>query len=56
MKREATKKAEKIKEQTEKLESLQSQPIQQAPKKNKRIKKKIEDINRKVRRAKCKTK
>ena len=56
MKREATKIAEKIKEQTEKLESLQSQPIQQAPKTNKRIKKKIEDINRKIRRAKGKTK
>ena len=56
MKREATKIAEKIKEQTEKLESLQLQPIQQAPKTNKRIKKKIEDINRKIRRAKGKTK
>ena len=37
-------------------ESLQSQPIQQPPKSNKRIKKKIEDLNRKIRRAKGKTK
>ena len=56
MKREATKIAEKIKERVERLESLQLHPIQQAPKTNKRIKKKIEDINRKIRRAKGKTK
>ena len=56
MKREATKTAEKIKERVERLESLQLHPIQQAPKTNKRIKKKIEDINRKIRRAKGKTK
>ena len=56
MKREATKIAEKIKERVERLESLQLRPIQRAPKTNKRIKKKIEDINRKIRRAKGKTK
>ena len=56
MKREATKIAERIKERVERLESLQLHPIQQAPKMNKRIKKKIEDINRKIRRAKGKTK
>ena len=57
MKREATKIAEKIKEQTEKLDSPESkQPIQQAPKTNKRIKNKIADLNRTIRRAKCKTK
>ena len=56
MKRETTKIAEKIKERVERLESLQLHPIQQPPKTNKRIKKKIEDINRKIRRAKGKTK
>ena len=56
MKQEATKMAGKIKERVERLESLQLHPIQQAPKMNKRIKKKIEDINRKIRRAKGKTK
>ena len=59
MKREATKIVEKIKERTEKLEllqeSLQSQPIQQPPKSNKKLKKKIEDLNRTIRRAKGKT-
>ena len=62
MKREATKIAEKIKEQTEKVESLQDslqdslKPIQPVPKTNKRIKNKIADLNRKIRRAKGKTK
>ena len=39
MKQEATKIAEKIKGRVERLESLQLHPIQQAPKMNKRIKK-----------------
>ena len=60
MKQDATKISEKIKERTEKLEllqlQLQLQPIQQAPKTNKRRKKKIKDLNRKIRRAKGKTK
>ena len=51
MKREATKKAPRIQEQLEKLEELESkQPMQ--PKANKRIKRKIEDLNRKIRRVK----
>ena len=55
MKREATKIADKIREQTEKLESLESkQPT--IPKPSKRIKNKIADLNRKIRRAKGKTK
>ena len=58
LKREATKIAEKIKEQKEQLNTLQEslKPIQQAPKPNKRTKKKIEDLNRKIRRAKGKAK
>ena len=58
MKREATKIAEKIKEQTEKLETLKSkQPTQPTiSKTSKKIKKKIADLNRKIRRAKGKTK
>ena len=53
MKREATKIAKKIKEHTEKLETIESkQPI---PKTNKRIKNKIADLNRKIRRAKGKS-
>ena len=57
MKREATKIAEKIKEQTEKLESLQQTTIRPTiSKMSKRIKNKIADLNRKIRRAKGKTK
>ena len=55
MKREATKIAEKIKEQTDKLRTMEVHPIQQSSqssKMNKRIKKKIEDLNRKIRRVK----
>ena len=49
--REATKTAERIREQLAKLEELESkQPMQ--PKPNKRIKRKIEDLNRKIRRVK----
>ena len=50
MKREATKIAERIKEQTDKLRTIETQPIQRSSKMNKRIKKKIEDLNRKIRR------
>ena len=57
MKREATRIPEKIKEQTEKLESLQSTLAKPLPKpSNKGIKKKIDDLNRKIRRAKGETK
>ena len=52
MKREATKIAERIREQTDKLRSIETQPILQSShrsKTNKRIKK-IEDLNRKIRR------
>ena len=57
MKREATKIAEKIKEQTETLESLQPTLTKPLPKpSNIRIKKKIADLTRKIRRAKGKTK
>ena len=55
MKREATKIAKKIKEQTDKLMTIEVHPIQQSSqssKMNKRIKKKIEDLNRKIRRVK----
>ena len=52
MKQEATKIAERIKEQTDKLKTIETQPIQQSSKTNKRIKKKIEDLNRKIRRVK----
>ena len=52
MKREATKIAERIKEQTDKLKTIETQPIQQSSKTKKRIKKKIEDLNRKIRRVK----
>ena len=49
--REATKIAERIRQQLVKLEELESkQPMQ--PKRNKRIKRKIEDLNRKIRRVK----
>ena len=57
MKREATKIAEKIKEQTEKLELLELQPAKPIiSKTNKRIKNKIAELNRKIRRAEGKTK
>ena len=55
MKREATKIAENMKEKTNKLRKIESHPIQQSSqlcKVNKRIKKKIEDLNRKIRRVK----
>ena len=55
MKREATKIAENMKETTNKLRKIESHPIQQSSqlyKVNKRIKKKIEDLNRKIRRVK----
>ena len=52
MKREATKLAERIREQTDKLRTIETQPMQQSSKTNKRIKKKIEDLNRKIRRVK----
>ena len=55
MKREATKLAERIIEQTDKLRTIETQPIHQSlqsSKTNKRIKKKIEDLNRKIRRVK----
>ena len=55
MKREATKIAERIKEQTDKLKTIETQPIQQSSqlsKTNIRIKKKIQDLNRKIRRVK----
>ena len=55
MKQEATKIADKIREQTEKLELLESkQPT--IPNPSKRIKNNIADLNRKIRRAKGKTK
>ena len=50
MKREATKIAERIREQTDKLKTIETQSIQRSSKTNKRIKKKIEDLNRKIRR------
>ena len=66
MKREATKIAEKIREATKivertrgqlvKLEELESKHLPIQPKPNKRIKRKIEDLNRKIRRAIGKTK
>ena len=49
MKREATKITERIREQTDKLRTIDANPIQQSSqplKMNKRIKKKIEDLNR----------
>ena len=55
MKREATKIAEKIKESESTLESLEAR-ITPTVKPNKRIKNKIADLNRKIRRAKGKTK
>ena len=54
MKREATKIAEKIKEREATLKSLGPAPIQKPS--NKRIKNKIDEINRKIRRAKGKMK
>ena len=53
-KREATKITEKIKEQTKRPELLEAKPI--IPKANKRIKNKIANLNRKIKRAKGKTK
>ena len=54
MKREATKIAEKIKEREATLKSLGPAPIQKPS--NKRIKNKIDEVNRKIRRAKGKMK
>ena len=54
MKREATKIAERIKELTKNLESLGPAPIQKPS--NKQVNNKIADLNRKIRRAKGKTK
>ena len=58
MKREATKIAEKLRESESTLESLEAkaQVITPTLKPNKRIKNKIADLNRKIRRAKGKTK
>ena len=59
MKREATKISEKIQERTKELKAIEVEPIlqtSQLSKENKRLKKKIEDLNRKIRRAKGKTK
>ena len=55
MKREATKINEKIQERTKELKTIEVNPIVrmlQQSKDNKRIKKKIEDLNRKIRRVK----
>ena len=63
MKREATKLNERIQEKTKELKSIEANPMSktivktsQQSKDNRRIKRKIEDINRKIRRAKGKTK
>ena len=58
MKREATKIAEKLRESESTLESLEAKAQVSTPtlKPNKRIKNKIADLNRKIRRAKGKTK
>ena len=56
MKRKATKIAEKIREQTVKLESLESTQSTIPRPSSKHIKNKIADLNRKIRRAKGKTK
>ena len=53
MKREAVKLAEKIQERTNKLKTIEVQPILQSSqlsKANKRIKKQMEDLNRRIRR------
>ena len=55
MKREATKIAERMQEQTKKLESLESTQST-IPKTNKQLKNKIADLSRKIRRAKGKMK
>ena len=58
MKREASKLTEKIQERTNKLKTIEVEPIlqtSQLSKANKSLKKKIEDINKKIRRAKGKT-
>ena len=55
MKQEATKLSEKIQEQTNKFKTIEVQPMlqtSQLSKENKRLKKKIEDLNRKIRRVK----
>ena len=55
MKREATKINEKIQERTKELKTIEVNPIvrtSQTAKANKRLKKKIEDLNRKIRRVK----
>ena len=55
MKREAAKISEKIQEQTNKLKTIEVKPILRSPqlsKVNKKLKKKIEDLNRKIRRVK----
>ena len=55
MKQEAAKISEKIQERTNELKTIEVKPIlrtSQLSKENKRLKKKIEDLNRKIRRAK----
>ena len=55
MKREAAKISEKIQERNKELKMIEVEPIlqtSQLSKANKRLKKKIEDLNRKIRRAK----
>ena len=55
MKREATKINERIEEKTKELKTIEVNPMiktSQQSKENKRIKKKIEDLNRKIRRVK----
>ena len=59
MEREAAKISEKIQERTKELKTIEVEPIlqtSQLSKVSKRLKKKIEDINRKIRRAKGKSK
>ena len=59
MKREAAKISEKIQEQTNELKTIEVKPIlqtSQLSKANKKLKKKIEDLNRKIRRAKGRNK
>ena len=60
MKREAAKISEKIQERTNELKTIEVKPMSQTilqtsqlSKANKRLKKKIEDLNRKIRRVKC---
>ena len=63
MKREATKLNERIQERMKKLRAIEGDPTSQTivktsqqSKEKRRIKRKIEDINRKIRRVKGKTK